>query len=234
MVLTRDEIILKYWNSVKLKDKIDALLNRCGVSRHTRIIEDCISRTFLELSRMPAEKIEYLYNVVQKQKFEGYIMNMCKNACIKLSNANPKGCEVQSIYHASSLHCGASISPTNVLTQSPEDENYFNPANLDDNPYTQNKIFEYLLQYLDAEEIEILNLLVDKKKTKGRYTSIIKQQVEALKIKIKTLVNEYTEDYQFNKRERKFKSNQEIDELINPPPVKNNRNKDKKEWNEKN
>jgi hypothetical protein len=46
------------------------LILRCGVSRGTKIIEDCISATFLELCKMKPEKIEALYNERPNQ-FEG-------------------------------------------------------------------------------------------------------------------------------------------------------------------
>lgn len=51
--LNRDEIITKYWNSVQLHKKFDALLVRCGLQRGTQILQDCAMQTFMELSRIP-------------------------------------------------------------------------------------------------------------------------------------------------------------------------------------
>jgi archaellum component FlaC len=48
--------------------------------------------------------------------------------------------------------------------------------------------------------------MINKKSTKGRYTSELKEKVEGLKEKIKLMVNEYTDVYQYQiKPEKKFK-----------------------------
>ena len=65
--------------------------------------------------------------------------------------------------------------------------------------------------------------MIDKKKTKGRYKNEVKVQVEAMKIKFKHLVNEYTESYQYIPKNKKFKTNKEIDEIVNPKPIKVNK-----------
>lgn len=64
-------------------------------------------------------------------------------------------------------------------------------------------------------------MLLDKKKTKGRYTTEVKNKVDALKIKITDLMPGFTENYQYtSKKERKFKTNEEIENILNPLPIK--------------
>ena len=51
--LTRDEIILKYYNSKPLMDKFDAALLRCGINRSSDFLADCIQETFAEIGTKP-------------------------------------------------------------------------------------------------------------------------------------------------------------------------------------
>jgi hypothetical protein len=197
--LTRDEIIIKYWKSNQLHNKFDALLLRCGLSRGTYILEDCISATFLELSRMSAEKIERLYHERPNQ-FEGYVMMIFKNVSIKQSNENPKGCVVSHLHHASSLNQNASIDP---CERGDEDFNTivadynFIPVQKDDDELSIDNIFTYITDNLSDSENEILNLLLDKKKTKGRYKKDVKIRVDSLYVRFKELMLEYTNHYQY-------------------------------------
>lgn len=225
--LNRDEIIIKFWNSKQLHDKFDALLVRCGLSRATNILEDCTQQTFMELSRIPAEKLERLYQERPGQ-FEGYIIMIFKNVSIRQSNDNPKGCLVSHLHHASSLNQNASISPTEVGDIGWDvisDDYNFIPVEREDDILSINNTFNYITSQLSKDEITILNLLLDKKKSKGRYTSDIKIRVEELKEKLKLLTSEYSNIYNYKStKERKFKTEDEIKEAYSDNNRRTKRN----------
>ena len=159
-------------------------------------------------------------------QFEGYIMMIFKNVSIRQSNENPKGCLVSYIHHNSSINMAGHMSETDVeVSDEGMREVNIIAKQPDEEPLTINNTFNFLLQHLSPDEVETLNLLVDKKKTKGRYTSEVKDKVDALKLKIAELMPEFTEHYQYtSEKERKFKTDKEIEESLETITNKNKRN----------
>lgn len=208
--LNRDQIIEKFYNSKQLELKMDAILFRYGVPRVYNLLEDCRSATFVELCRMKPEKIEELYNGVMKKTFEGFIIEMFKNVSIRTSNNNPKGSVVSHLLHASSLNTNAAFSPTESTTDADDSTYTWIAADKEADEYSTNAVFNHILSKLTDEETETLNLLVDKKKTPGRYKREVKQKVDKLKEEIKQYVLEYDNSYLMkNKEKQEFRNDGE-------------------------
>ena len=168
--LNKEQIITKFWNSKELELKMDAILYRFGVGRQTGILDDCRAATFLELSRMDKDKIEFLYNNKDGHKFMGYCLNVFKYVSIYTSNNNHKSSVVSNLKYGSSLDSNGSIDPTergsNDIAYS---EDYsFIIEDKEQDYISQNQNFEYLQSKFTNEEIETLNLILDKKGSKGR------------------------------------------------------------------
>jgi len=100
-----------------------------------------------------------------------------------------------------------------------EDFNFI-PRDKPDDEYSENELFNYILPKLTTDEVNTLNLLIDKKKTKGRYKADVKIKVEAMKIKLAELVNEFTDEYKHIRKASEYKSDKEIDEILNPITIK--------------
>lgn len=221
--LTRDEILLKYYHSQKLREKFENSLLKCGIAKKSRLLEDCIQETFMELARKEPREFEEKYMETGKGDFEGYIYMTFKNACIRRSYENPNGCLLAKMRHASSIACNGSISPTDSFID--DDSDYYNLIIADklEGDYNHNKMFKFILLHLNEEEATTLNLMIDKKATKGRYKKEVKLQVEAMKVKFKELVIKYDEGYAYEPRERQFKTDAEIEEILNPKPININK-----------
>ena len=215
--LTKEEIIIKFWNSKELELKMDAILYRHGVGRQTGILDDCRAVTFLELSRMDKNKIEGLYNGKMNKTFEGYIIQMFKMVSIYTSNNNHKSSVVTNIKYGSSLDSNGFIDPTERGSNENADSQDYNfiIEDKDEDYITQNQNFAYIQSKLTDEEIDILNLIIDKKGTKGRYKKDVAAKVLQIKEEIRQYVLENDKSYGYsNLNKREYKSDAEIQEEI--------------------
>ncbi|WP_449439617.1 hypothetical protein [Pedobacter steynii] len=207
--LTRNEIIEKFYHSKRLQLKMEADLLRCGV-KNLNLLDDCIQQTFMELSRKPDDKIEELFNGKMNKTFEGYILNMFRNVCIKLTTDNPKGALVASILHASSINSNASISPTESSNN--EDGDSYTFIQEDKPPdISINDFFEGLSESMSDEQKDTLELLIHKKNKAGRYKKEVKEKLEQLKEEIKQYATNNQNTYLYAKKDNMFKSQKEMD-----------------------
>lgn len=214
--LSKDEIIIKFWNSKELELKMDAILYRHGVGRQTGILDDCRAHCFMELSRMDKTKIEELYNGKMNKTFEGYIIQMFKMVSIYTSNNNHKSSVVTNLKYGSSLDSNGHIDPTERGNNGDEDTVYnFIIEDKDLDYISQNENFAYIQSKLTDEEIDTLNLILDKKASKGRYKREVAEKVLKIKEEIKQYILENDKTYSYiNPNKKEYKSDAEIENEI--------------------
>jgi hypothetical protein len=223
--LNKDQIITKFWNDEVLKNKMEWLLKKFQCYPQTGIIDDCIAATFLELSKMDKDKIETLYNGKMKNTFQGYILQMFKMVSIYTSNGNYKSSVVSNIkYYGSSINSDASINPTENGYDEFDDGFCDVIISKEDDPNSVNNLFDSIIEKLTEDEIRTMNLIIDKKETKGRYTSVVAEKVKRLKEDIKKYAAEHDDSYNYvNKEKKEYKTDAEIQEEINKLNNRNDR-----------
>jgi hypothetical protein len=205
----KDKTISDLFKSRTFRLKIEAMLFRAGLGRKERefIEADIISETFLELSKMDADRFyDKFYN--NWNHLEATTLVIAKrtgllNSSNKNSNLPPRPnkCVKDNLSFASSYKSGHNnvIEPTenNADYNGMGSDGVSNPVlaeSLSD-VNDKNQVFEYLKSRLTTEEVVILDMLTDHKLRPGKKKAVLQVQIDEVKSKVKELLNDYSKNY---------------------------------------
>lgn len=211
----KQTIIKNLFENGVIRRVTEALFIRCGLNLDTRIHDDVISETFLQVSKMPAAKLIEIAK--SKNHLEAYVINISKNVGVLLSPPKREkstididgkvvkgaiipdvnGLPIRAVSKQKMveyLRFGSCYTSTDVINPFDEFEASYSEANQSTNiilvneedDNTFNLLFELIKAHCNEDEINFIEEMLQKKHKKKNVEKYRYEFIiEKLKLKVK-------------------------------------------------